>query len=209
MRVLSIFHSVKGGEEMKTKNKEAAVSFLRKYGYYIVLVASVALLTLIVTLASLSGGGLNVGKDIQVDAQPVNFALPVESVTVLKGYSGTELQYNNTLKQWEAHKAVDFSGASGESVFAVYGGTITEVYSNYLLGNVVVLKLKDGLSVLYASLGSDTIVKVGDTVTKGQKIGVMGDSAKSEASDGAHLHLEVYKNNVKVDPGIYLDLEAK
>jgi len=195
---------------VKTKNnKQSVVKFLKKYGYYIVLVLSIGLLTLIVTLASTSGGSLSIDSDIQVDAQPVSFAAPVASVTVLKSYSGTELQYNNTLKQWEAHKAVDFSGTSGADVFAVYDGTVKEVYSNYLMGNVVVLELKDKLTVLYASLGDDVAVKVGDTVSKGQKIGTMSDSAKSEASDGAHVHLEVFKSGVKVDPGLYLDLQGK
>ncbi|MCL2540136.1 MAG: M23 family metallopeptidase [Firmicutes bacterium] len=200
---------------MKTNNKNndpnttPFAKFIKKYGYYFVLVLSVGVLALVVTLATLDDGNLNVGPDIEVDVRPVSFAMPVTSVTLGKGYSGTELQYNNTLKQWEAHKAVQFMGEAGTEVFAVYDATVKEVYNNYLMGNVVVLEMKNGVSVLYASLGSDVAVTVGQTVKTGQKIGTMSDSAKGESGYGPHLRLEMYKNGVKIDPGLYLDLAGK
>ena len=77
------------------------------------------------------------------------------------------------------------------------------------MGNVVKLNVGNGMVVVYASLQNDIPVKVGDVVKKGDVIGKVGNTAKSEASDGAHLHLEVWLDDQNVDPSLYLDLEQK
>ena len=52
-------------------------------------------------------------------------------------------------------------------------------------------------------------VRIGNKLKKGDVIGKVGNTAKSESSDGAHLHLEVWLDDENVDPSIYLDLENK
>ena len=134
---------------------------------------------------------------------------PVSAVNVTKDYSNSALQYSATLKQWEAHKAIDFAATEGTEVYAVMDGTITEVSYSYLMGNTVKLDVGDGLIVVYSSLANDVPVKVGDKVEKGSVIGKVGTTAKSEVSDGPHLHLETWLNEVNVDPNLYLDLGEK
>jgi stage II sporulation protein Q len=116
--------------------------------------------------------------------------------------------YNETLKQWEAHMAIDLTTTGNSNVYAVLDGKVSNVYKNYLDGNVVVIEHANNLKTIYKSLDSTSSLKVGDMVSKGQVIGTTGLSA-SEAHLGNHLHFEVEENNKKIDPSGYLNLTDK
>ena len=70
-------------------------------------------------------------------------------------------------------------------------------------GNYVKIDHGNGYTTLYAHLAT-VAVKNGDVVKQGQVIGKMGNSG---CSYGAHLHWEVRKNNVHVDPTPYLNAD--
>jgi murein DD-endopeptidase MepM/ murein hydrolase activator NlpD len=57
-----------------------------------------------------------------------------------------------------------------------------------------------GYSTRYAH-NQENLVKVGDIVSKGQTIALMGSSGRST---GPHVHYEVYKNGRPVDPASYV-----
>ena len=133
----------------------------------------------------------------------------LHSQTVTLDFSNTALKYNSTLKQWEAHKAVDIKGADNSDVMAVLSGEVVSVESNYLKGTVVIIKHNKSLQTVYASLDENVKVKVGDKVKTCDVIGKVSTSAKSESNDGAHLHFEVLVDNVKTDPNLYLNLGDK
>ena len=76
------------------------------------------------------------------------------------------------------------------------GSTGTASYGNY-----VKIDPGGGYSTLYAHLKSIT-VKRGQSVTNGQVIGEMGNTGNSY---GTHLHFEVRKNNLRIDPTEYLE----
>ncbi len=134
----------------------------------------------------------------------ITFVMPISGGTVIKDYSSTALKYNTTLKQWEAHKALDIKGSDDANVLAVYAGEVVSVENDYLRGTVVTIAHTSKLKTVYASLAEDVSVKVGDKVKTGDVIGKVSTSAKGEASDGAHLHFEVLVDNIKSDPYIYL-----
>lgn len=191
----------------QTTRKEVFVNFLKRYGYIVVL--SIIMISLAVILAVTSGKGKDNGSK-PVDGGKIEFYNPVLNATVHKDYSDTKLFWNETLKQYEAHKAVDLKVADGSDVFAVLDGTVEDVYTNMLEGTCVVLSHADGLKTFYSSLEKDSItVKKGDTVSKGAKLGKAGNTAKAESSAGAHLHFAVEKNGNKVDPNSYLNLSSK
>ena len=133
----------------------------------------------------------------------VTFIMPIKDGVITKEFSSTALKYNVTLKQWEAHKAIDVKGADKADVMAVYDGKVEKVDNTYLKGNIVTISHANGLKTEYSSLDNVT-VKAGDTVKQGDKIGTASTSAKSEAGEGDHLHLEVFLNGQKVDPLLYL-----
>jgi len=185
--------------------------FFSRYGYFFGLgLGVIALVLILLIAASNKVPTVQENRDYTpVSAPVITFSNPVKEVNLLKGYSNSALQYNSTLKLWQAHKAIDFSAEEGTDVLAVMDGKVKEVTYNYMLGNIVKLDVGGGIVVVYASLQSDVPVKVGDTVKKGSVIGKVGTTAKSEASDGPHLHLEVWLNDQNVDPNLYLDLAEK
>lgn len=139
----------------------------------------------------------------------ISFIMPVKNGEVIKDFSNTALKYNSTLKQWEAHKAVDIKGSDDADVLSVMAGEVVKVENSYLKGTVITIKHNKSLQTVYASLDENVKVKVGDKVKAGDVIGKVSISAKSELNDGPHLHFEVLVDNVKVDPNLYLNLGDK
>ena len=146
---------------------------------------------------------------VDVSAKPVSYVIPMKNATIQKDYSSTELQYNDTLKQWEIHRAIDFLPSEDLNVYAVMDGTVTNVYNNYLEGTVVEISHANGVMSIYKSLEGETNVAKGDKVTAGMKIGQVANSMAQELNSGAHLHFEMKSNNSKVDPNNYLPLGDK
>lgn len=199
---------------MDQTNKKTFLQVMKKYGYLIAIGVVVLTLALVLALTtnrtSAAEDNVNTNEPVsEVNNEPVVFTSPLKNLVVLKDYSSTKLMYNKTLKQWEAHKAIDFEATDGEDVYAVYNGTVTAIDEDYLSGTVITIDHGDGIVTRYGSLATSTAVKVGDKVTTGQKIGTASNTAKNSSKDGAHLRFEVLKDGVKVDPNDYITVTNK
>lgn len=183
------------------------INFFKKYGYFVV--GGFLLLAIGFTLMFATTAPKNPAEVvIDVGAEPLSFRLPMNDATVLKEYSDTELLYNQTLNQWEAHKAYTLT-STDLKVYAVARGTVSEVGNSYALGNYVVITHEDGLKTMYASLGEDLLVSSGTKVEKGQFLGLATDSAGNQSLDGNHLYFRMLSNDVVVNPSTYLSFENK
>lgn len=114
-----------------------------------------------------------------------------------------------------SHKGLDLGwnrnyGGPNQDIIAVRAGVVIGIRSTYTrndssggsYGNYIKIDHKDGLQSLVAHLAYDSLlVKVGDTVKQGQVIAKMGNTGHAT---GNHVHLEIFKNNTKVDPLPYL-----
>lgn len=179
--------------------------FMKKYGYY--MLAFIAIIAI-----GLTAGAINKNGDAPVkptDATKVEMVCPMTSPDVIKWYSDTELFYNTTLKQWESHKGVDLTSTASSDVFSVLDGTVTSCTYSYEDGYQITISHADGLSTTYSSLKNIDAIKKGDSVTRGQKIGEVSNSASNESLDGNHLHFQVMLNGKKVDPANYITFENK
>ncbi len=98
------------------------------------------------------------------------------------------------------HDGTDISAPKGTPVRATANGKVrkAEYISEY--GNTVIIDHRDGLTTLYAHLSAIN-VNAGDTVQRGDAIGLVGSTGRST---GAHLHYEVHINGMNVDPSKYL-----
>lgn len=98
------------------------------------------------------------------------------------------------------HYGIDVSAPVGTPVHAYEEGTVLFAGHSGILGNLVTLKHENGLVTRY---GHADVIKVrpGDKVTKGQTIMLSGNSGYST---GPHVHFEVRKSGVAVDPLRYL-----
>lgn len=147
------------------------------------------------------------GEGAQAEAaQPaaVTTVQPVSGSTTAS-YSMDALAYNDTMRDWRTHDGVDIAAEDGTQVVAARDGSVTAVYDDDALGRVVTISHDGGYVTTYASLNEDTLVSVGDTVKAGDAIGTVGNTAKLELSEGAHLHFAVSCNGSPIDPATFLD----
>ena len=174
-----------------------------------ILVVACAIVIALVNAKQNKAPTQNITPSDSIPVATTTYVVPLKNATIAKDYSSQELQYNNTLKQWEIHKAIDFLATDDTNVYAITNGTISNIYTNYLEGTVIEISHADGLVSVYKSLNSDVTVAVGDVVTAGQIIGSVSESMAQELNTGKHLHLEMLLNGVKVNPNNYLDLGNK
>jgi Peptidase family M23 len=100
-----------------------------------------------------------------------------------------------------SHLGVDFAGAVGAPVMAANRGVVALADKFFLAGNVVYIDHGGGVVTGYFHL-SRTLVSLGDTVSRGQKIGLVGATGRVT---GPHLHWSARYGALTVDP---LDLVA-
>lgn len=96
----------------------------------------------------------------------------------------------------EFHRGIDIAVPYGTEILAANTGvvTVSEYHNSY--GNYIVIRSDNGIETLYAHC-SELIVSVGDEVTQGDiiaKVGSTGDST------GNHLHFEVRKSGLHINP---------
>ncbi|MEG1499763.1 MAG: hypothetical protein RR400_01670, partial [Clostridia bacterium] len=98
-------------EKFKSKVKDVA----KKYGYYIL--SGVMAIAITLTIALTFGGNRPASNNsIEVSVKPVIFAIPIDGGEVIKGYSNIDLLYNETMNEWNAHKAIDIAAKTDLSV---------------------------------------------------------------------------------------------
>jgi murein DD-endopeptidase MepM/ murein hydrolase activator NlpD len=107
---------------------------------------------------------------------------------------GSGRMFNGTLSS--RHLGVDFSGVTGAAVNAANRGVVALVDEFFLAGNVVYIDHGAGVVTGYFHL-SRALVAPGDTVEKGQRIGLVGATGRVT---GPHLHWNARYGAVTVNP---------
>jgi murein DD-endopeptidase MepM/ murein hydrolase activator NlpD len=94
------------------------------------------------------------------------------------------------------HKGLDFAGAAGSQVVAVAAGVVTWAEARSGYGTLVEVNHGNGYVTRYAH-NQSALVSVGQTVTRGQPLALMGSTGRST---GPHVHFEVLKDGRQVNP---------
>lgn len=94
------------------------------------------------------------------------------------------------------HKGLDFAGPQGTKVSAVAAGLVTFAGERQGYGQMVEINHGNGMATRYAH-SARLLVKQGDMVSKGQEVALIGSTGHST---GPHLHFEVLKDGLQVDP---------
>jgi len=118
---------------------------------------------------------------------------PVESGFISSYFGEREDPFDG---QETFHKGVDFAGAKGSTVMAVAAGIVTWAGERSGFGKLVEINHGDGYVTRYAH-NEKTLVSVGETVKRGDPVGLMGSTGHST---GPHVHFEVLRNGRQVDP---------
>ena len=127
----------------------------------------------------------------------VPLSLPVDGVTYAQVGASTGQRVSPFLKVASEHRGIDIIVPQGNAVYAAAAGIVEEISrSRKADGNVVGINHGNGFHTRYAHLGDINVVR-GQTVRKGQKLGEVGISGSSFAP---HLHYEVLRDSIHVDP---------
>jgi murein DD-endopeptidase MepM/ murein hydrolase activator NlpD len=121
-----------------------------------------------------------------------NFAIPAAAAT--SDVFGSQRIFNGVAQR--PHLGLDFRVPIGTPVAAMNQGTVLLARFLYFEGNCVVIDHGQGLLTLYFHL-SEFKVKEGDTVKRGQVIGLSGGTGRAT---GPHLHVAVRWQGTYLDP---------
>lgn len=111
---------------------------------------------------------------------------------------GSGREFNGQIQS--RHTGTDLAGAVGTPVRAAARGVVALVDTFYLAGRVIYIDHGEGLVSAYFHLSRQD-VSVGDTVTAGQRIGLVGATGRVT---GPHLHWVVRYGAISVDPLSFL-----
>jgi murein DD-endopeptidase MepM/ murein hydrolase activator NlpD len=100
------------------------------------------------------------------------------------------------------HRGIDFANPCGSPIYAAASGTVIFAGYSGAWGNYIQVRHSDGTVTGYAHIISGGYnVGYGDYVRAGQTIAYIGSTG---ASTGCHLHFEVYRGGIRVDPAPFL-----
>ncbi|WP_018086279.1 peptidoglycan DD-metalloendopeptidase family protein [Desulfurispora thermophila] len=104
------------------------------------------------------------------------------------------------LRQGRPHEGIDIAADFGEPIRAAAAGRVVFAGPRGTYGLTVIIDHGDGWQTLYAH-ASQLLVSEGQEVAAGETVALVGSTGRST---GPHLHLEVRKNGMPVNPARYL-----
>ena len=126
-----------------------------------------------------------------------------KAVSIKKGYYPTKTKYISSYygsRSMGWHSGIDLAGRYKDPIYAYQSGKVIAAKYSGNYGNMVLIQHENGMKTRYAHMSS-ILVKVGENVSGGQKIGLMGSTGRST---GNHLHFEVIINGKNVNPYGYI-----
>lgn len=147
------------------------------------------------------------GQDSQESQEPKAWTYPVNAsdAFVSTPFAMDNLVYSVTLDQYMTHSGVDIEAPADTQVLAIGDGTVSAVYVDDRYGNTVEIRHTPELTAVYSNLSDAHMVEIGDAVEAGQIIGGIGSTGLFESLQPAHLHFEMEKDGVLVNPLDYIE----
>lgn len=123
---------------------------------------------------------------------------PVSNKELKRMASGFGNRIHPLYKVWKMHAGMDFSAPKGTEIYATGNGVVKETHPRNRrgYGRYVVIDHGFGYETLYAHM-SKINVRPGQKIKRGEVIGQVGNTGTSSAP---HLHYEVIKDGVKINP---------
>ncbi len=204
-------------------------SFLKRNIYYVLMIGCVLAIGAIVTTVALvnsqdtiidaGGNPPIVTPDPTPDPEPEPdpdppvivrdfiVTMPVMGGTIADSFNDTVLVWNDTLGKHTTHQALDIAGALGSNIIAGFEGVIESITTDFANGSIVTIKQQDGFTSVY-TLVDNVKVKVGDKVGDQTVIGTIGTFV-FESAEAPHVHYELHKDGVLVNPELYMLSDGK
>lgn len=111
--------------------------------------------------------------------------------------------FDETYQDYRFHGGLDWEMGMGEPVFAVAPGTVESASEDAQWGGRVEISHGGGFKSVYLGLIPAGLVE-GQAVEGGETIGTISPAPTSEAAQGSHLHLELWRDGERLNPGDYI-----
>ncbi|MGM9664139.1 MAG: peptidoglycan DD-metalloendopeptidase family protein [Eubacteriales bacterium] len=146
--------------------------------------------------------GTTGGEDNPVVTPTVDFLCPLTAGTVAYGYSADVPVFSPTMEDYRIHCGIDIQADAGSPVYAAAAGTVEDIVFDPMMGQSVIIVHAGGYKSVYRNLS--TVIpeglEKGKMIDAGDMIGSVGDTALVEISVSPHLHFEIYKDDISVNP---------
>lgn len=117
-------------------------------------------------------------------------------LNVLRITSGYGYRVHPVLGNWRMHWGVDYGAPVGTPVYTIANGTVTRTECRHDYGLLVCVRHENGYESRYSHL-SRILVKEGQQIKQGQKVGLIGSTGWST---GPHLFFQIIANGKRLDP---------
>ena len=134
----------------------------------------------------------------RIAAYTLPFAIPVKDS--FRWTSGFGYRRDPKGAGTRMHEGTDMAGAYGTPIYSTAEGTVIFAGWNAGYGRHVRIRHANGVETTYSHM-AQLRVEVGQRVSRGDRIGDMGNSGRST---GTHLHYEVYVNGTPVNPMTFI-----
>jgi len=129
-------------------------------------------------------------QDEKVDFEKENFFIPLSGVI------------SNEFKPSEGHFGIDIVAPENSPVASILSGTVILAIWSVNTGYIIEVQHANNFISVYKHNG-ELLKKEGDKVIGGEPIALVGNTG--EQSTGPHLHFEIWKNGIPVDPKKYIN----
>jgi murein DD-endopeptidase MepM/ murein hydrolase activator NlpD len=141
-------------------------------------------------------------EDMRSQAMHYPFGNPIPGAMETSGFGYRKDPFLGTLA---LHPGIDFRGTTGEPARASGAGAVISAGPSGGYGNMVEIDHGNGITTRYGHL-SEILVRVGQHIETGDTIGKVGSTGRST---GPHLHYEVRRNGVAIDPTGFINAGLK
>ena len=139
---------------------------------------------------------LAMAKNKEMMSKCIPAIQPIVNKQLHKLSSGYGMRIDPIYGIRKMHEGMDFAAPRGTPIYAPGAGIVRETKRTRNYGKMILIDHGYGYRTLYAHLDRFK-VKKGETVTRGQHIGYVGNTGKSTSP---HLHYEVHYKSEKVNP---------
>ena len=141
-------------------------------------------------------GGYDDGGSYGASTATGSFGWPCPGCYYVTSRMGN--RFHPIFNEWRYHSGMDIGAGFGSAIVASDGGTVCLAGENGGYGNCVMIDHGNGYYTLYGHMSSYAC-SYGDTVSKGQTIGYVGDTGWAT---GPHLHFEIRYGDTCLDPEV-------
>lgn len=141
-----------------------------------------------------------------VNAIPEKFILPVSGF-LSKGHDTSIQVYSQTMNDYRVHTGIDIVCAASAPVYASASGTVSQIWDDPLMGRCIAISHSGDCYTVYKNLSEEMVegIAEGVSVSEGQLIAAVGNTAMIEIAEEPHLHFEMTVAGESADPLEHFD----